>query len=85
MPTDRDDDVPAPGDITRGTEAQADARPAATPSQEFAERQSFADPVHKEGGIRTQESGNQEGGHTGPSAPATTTDAAELQRASEEE
>lgn len=84
-PTHRPDDVSAPGDVSRGTQTRQDDTPAATPAQRFAERQSFADPVHKEGGIRTQESGNQEGGHTPPSGLLTTHDDADLRRASEEE
>ena len=67
------EDVQTPGDIQRGTQEAGDqqARPAqpGTPT-EFAENQSFADPVHAEGkqdfqipdgGLRTQETSVEEG------------------------
>jgi hypothetical protein len=51
--------VPAPGDITRGTEAvspgtsgEEAARVGRTESQRFAESQSFADPAHRGGSPR---------------------------------
>jgi hypothetical protein len=87
---------PAPGDIGRGTQETTTASPAepgASRSQDFAARQSFADPAHREGspakapeavpskeippghgedGLRTQETGSEEGART-PARQAVTT------------
>lgn len=90
----------APGDIGRGTQETGTASPAAagqSSSQDFAARQSFADPAHRggspqqardavpsreptpdagaasgAGGLRTQETGSEEGART-PARPSTTT------------
>jgi hypothetical protein len=58
----------APGDISRGTQEtgatgeEGTPEKTPTPSQEFAERQAFADPAHKDdGGLRTQETAAEEG------------------------
>lgn len=49
----------APGDISRGTQETGkvgDQEKAPTPSQKFAERQSFGDPAHKDdGGLEEEE------------------------------
>jgi hypothetical protein len=84
--------VQVPGDILRGTEGPSTARPSPpSPSgnppaaQRFAESQSFGDPVHKAGGIRTREGGSQEGARTPGPAAFTTASRKSLQRSTEEE
>ena len=86
MPADRRSARPTesrtPGDVARGTQEEGATTTAASRpggSRDFAERQSFADPAHRPGGIRAPATGRQ-----GSAPPGAGPDAG-LLNASEEE